>query len=63
MGEGVPAPAVHVLPQDMRLSAAKHHRLSEVNSPRKLFRVSAAAFWLSARTAHPAGRHADTTSP
>lgn len=26
-----------VLPQDMRLSAAKHHRLSEVNSPRKLF--------------------------
>ena len=58
----VPAPAVHtVLPQDMRLSAAKHHRLSEVNSPRKLFRVSAAALAFSQNSA-PAG-HVMLTRP
>lgn len=61
-GAGVPAPAVHtVLPQDMRLSAAKHHRLSEVNSPRKLFRVSAAALAFSQNSA-PAG-HVMLTRP
>ncbi|XDC66856.1 hypothetical protein R6Z07M_018038 [Ovis aries] len=45
----------------MRLSAAKHHRLSEVNSPRKLFRVSAAALAFSQNSA-PAG-HVMLTRP
>lgn len=49
---GIPAPDVlTVLPQDMWLSAAKHHRLSEVNSPRKLFRVSAAVWGFSQNSA------------
>lgn len=53
---GILAPDVlTVLPQDMWLSAAKHHRLSEVNSPRKLFRVSAAVWGFSQNSA-PAGQ-------